>query len=45
MLLEKMLSKSAVEMAYVEGRKVAALCFGDIDLSSKPSDEELFNCI
>jgi len=45
MLLEKMLSKAAVEMAYVEGRKVAALCFGDIDLSHKPTDEELFNCI
>jgi len=45
MLLEKMLSKAAVEMAYVEGRKVAALCFGDIDLSRKPTDEELFNCI
>lgn len=45
MLLEKMLSKSHVEMAYVEGRKVAALCFGDIDLSRKPTDEELFSCI
>ena len=45
MLLEKMLSKSFVEIAYVEGRKVAALCFGDIGLSRKPTDEELFNCI
>ncbi len=46
MLIEKLLKNSNIEMAYVDGRKVAALCFSsEIDLSSKPTNEELFNCI
>jgi len=32
-------------MAFVDGRKVAALCFGDIDLNNRPNDIDLFNCI
>ena len=45
MLLEKLMSKSSVEMAFLDGRKVAALCFGDIDLNNRPNDIDLFNCI
>jgi hypothetical protein len=46
MLIEKLLKNSNIEMAYVDGRKVAELCFSsEIDLSSKPTNEELFNCI
>ena len=33
-------------MAYIDGRKVAALCYGgEIDLVNKPSNDELFNCV
>lgn len=46
MLLEKLLMHSSVEMAYIDGRKVAALCYtSDIDLNSKPTEEELFECV
>lgn len=46
MLIEKLLKNSEVEMAYVDGRKVAALCYtSEIDLNSKPTELELFNCI
>lgn len=46
MLIEKLLKNASVEMAYVDGRKVAQLCFSsEIDLNSKPTEEELFNCI
>jgi len=46
MLIEKLLQGADVEMAYVDGRKVAALCYSsEIDLSSKPTQDELFNCI
>lgn len=45
MLLEKLLKNADIEMAYVDGRRVAALCFSaEIDLNSKPSSEELFDC-
>jgi hypothetical protein len=38
MLIEKLLKGADVEMAYVDGRKVAALCYSsEIDLNSKPS--------
>ena len=41
-----MLQGNDVEMAYVDGRKVAALCYSqEIDLNTKPSRDELFNCI
>jgi hypothetical protein len=46
MLIEKMLGNYGVEIAYLDGRKVAALCFGgDLDVSAKPAQEELFKCI
>jgi len=46
MLIEKLLKNSEVEMAYIDGRKVAALCYtSEIDLNSKPTELELFNCI
>lgn len=46
MLIEKLLQNSSVEMAYINGRKVAELCRGgEIDLAEKPSNEDLFNCI
>lgn len=45
MLLEKLLKNADIEMAYVDGRKVASLCYGpEIDLNSKPTNEELFDC-
>ena len=45
MLLEKLLKNADIEMAYVDGRRVAALCYGaEIDLNSKPTHEELFDC-
>jgi len=38
MLIEKLLKHSQVEMAYVDGRKVAALCLtSEIDVSYKPT--------
>lgn len=46
MLLEKLLRHSQVEMAYIDGRKVAAFCYNtDIDLNHTPTDEELFDCV
>lgn len=45
MLLEKLLASQGVEIAHVDGRKIASLCFGDIDLSNKPSNEELYDCV
>jgi len=44
LLLEKLLGQSSVDLAYVEGRKVALLVAGDLDLN-KPSNEELFDCV
>lgn len=45
MLLEKLLKGSPLEMAYIDGRKVAALCYSpQIDLNNKPSQQELFDC-
>jgi hypothetical protein len=39
MLIEKMLGMYGVEIAYLDGRKVAELCSmsGDLDVSAKPS--------
>ena len=38
MLVEKLLKGADVEMAYVDGRKVAALCYSsEIDLNTKPT--------
>ena len=46
MLIEKLLQNSSVEMAYIDGRKVAELCYGgEIDVANKPSNDELFDCI
>jgi hypothetical protein len=46
MLIEKMLGNYGVEIAYLDGRKVAALCYGgDLDVSARPPLEELFKCI
>jgi hypothetical protein len=46
MLIEKLLKNSDIEIAYIDGRKVAGLCYNtEIDLSNKPTQEELFNCI
>lgn len=46
MLVEKLLKNADIEMAYIDGRKIAQLCYTtEIDLSSKPSEEDLFNCI
>lgn len=42
MLLEKLLSQSDVEMAYIDGQKVADLSREDLELE-KPSNEELFS--
>ena len=45
MLLEKLLKNADLEMAYVDGRKVAQMGMGtEIDLNTKPSNEELFSC-
>jgi hypothetical protein len=44
MNLEKLLSMSDVEMAYIDGTKVADLSREDLELE-KPSNEELFNCV
>lgn len=44
MLLEKLLSQSDIELAYVEGHKVAKLAMGDFDLE-KPTQIQLFDCV
>jgi hypothetical protein len=44
MNLEKLLSMSDVEMAYIDGTKVADLSREDLELE-KPSNEELFACV
>ena len=43
-LIEKLLLDNEVEMAYIEGKKVAALATMELDLK-KPSKEELYDCI
>ena len=43
-LIQRLLAESDVEMAYVEGRKVAMLAGADMDLK-KPSKEDLYDCI
>lgn len=43
--MEKLLQAHGVELAQVDGRKLANLCHGDLDVSYKPSKEELFGCI
>ena len=45
MLMEKLLQTHGVEMALIDGRKLANLCYGDLDVSTKPTKEELFGCI
>ena len=43
-MLEKLLLDAEVEMAYIEGKKVALLATTEMDLK-KPSKEELYDCI
>mmetsp|Transcript_15190 Transcript_15190/g.20623 ORF Transcript_15190/g.20623 Transcript_15190/m.20623 type:complete len:100 (+) Transcript_15190:65-364(+) len=43
-LIQRLLQDSEVEMAYVEGRKVALLAGAEMDLK-KPSKEDLYDCI
>ena len=43
-LIQRLLQDSDVEMAYVEGRKVAMLAGAEMDLK-KPSKEDLYDCI
>lgn len=43
-LIQRLLQDSDVDMAYVEGRKVAMLATEDMDLK-KPSKEDLYDCI
>lgn len=45
MLLEKLLGESEVDLAYIEGRKVAGLAVGELDLKHKPTNEQIFDCI
>ena len=42
--IQRLLQESGVELAYVEGRKVAMLAGTEMDLK-KPSKEELYDCI
>ena len=43
-LIQRLLTDSDVDMAYVEGRKVALLATAEMDLK-KPSKEDLYDCI
>lgn len=43
-LIQRLLRESEVEMAYVEGRKVAMLAGTEMDLK-KPPKEDLYDCI
>ena len=43
-LIEKLLLDAGVDIAYVEGKKVAALATNEMDLK-KPTKEELYECI
>jgi len=42
--IQRLLSESEVELAYIEGRKVALLAGVEMDLK-KPPKEELYDCI
>ena len=42
--IQRLISESDVELAYVEGRKVALLAGAEMDLK-KPPKEDLFDCI
>jgi len=42
--IQRLLLESDVEMAYVEGRKVAMLAGADMNLD-KPKKEDLYDCI
>lgn len=43
-LIQRLLQDSEVEMAYVEGRKVALLATAEMEIK-KPSKEDLYDCI
>lgn len=43
-LIQRLLQASEVDMAYVEGRKVAMLAGNEMDLK-KPQKEDLYDCI
>ena len=43
-LIQKLLTENEVDLAYIEGRKVANLASTEMDLN-KPSKEELYDCI
>jgi hypothetical protein len=43
-LIQKLLTDNDVDIAYIEGRKVADLAGIEMDLN-KPSKEELYDCI
>ena len=43
-LIQKLLVDCEVDLAYIEGRKVADLASNEMDLN-KPSKDELYECI
>ena len=46
MMIEKLLKNANADVVYINGRKVAQLCYtSEIDLNNKLADEELFDCI